>query len=155
MAEIVPTLRRLVVGTRTVVHLLAVRPSPRVPEPEDDRPGYPDDLLLQGLAPAPPGSIRPARPQRRVFLDDVLAHEHAVWDNYLQRLGSQLAYAGVVVQREVRFGDSLTETLAAADRHRLPLVALAAQPQRWWQRLLRPSLAHRLLGQPSVSVLIA
>src|SRR3954463_11218710 len=126
MAAIVPAVRQLVSGTGAVVHLLVVRPP------------------LRDLAP---------REGPLVHLDEVLRQELAAWNDYLTRKGSQLAYDGIVVEREVRFGDALVETLAVAQRHAMHLIALAVQPQFWLQRLRRPNLAHRLLTQALIPVL--
>jgi nucleotide-binding universal stress UspA family protein len=128
MAEIVPTLRRLVAGTGARVHLLLVRPPVAGP--------------MQGT-------------DRVLFLDELVSVERTTWETYLGHHGRQLATADIDVQCEVRFGDALAETLAAGQRQKVHFIALAGQPQRWLQRLLRPSLAQRLLGQPRVPVLIA
>ena len=127
MAEIIPALRRLVAGTGAIIHLLLVRPP--VPGP------------IQGK-------------DRLLYLDEVVSLERSAWEDYLAHHGRQLAAADVAVRCEVRFGDTLTETLAAGQRQRVQFIALAGQPQRWLQRLLRPNLAQQLLGQPSVPVLI-
>lgn len=123
---VVPALRRLVGGTGAVVHLLAVRPEIRRPEQSGDR-------LL--------------------YLDELRTQERAHWLDYLARHGSHLAYDGVVVQREVRFGDPLHEALATAERQAMQLIVLAARPQAWLDRLWRPNLAQRLLSQAAVPVL--
>jgi nucleotide-binding universal stress UspA family protein len=128
MAEIIPTLRRLVAGTGAIVHLLLVRPPVSGP--------------LQGK-------------DRILYLDELVSLERTTWENYLGHHGRQLAAADVAVQCEVRFGDALAETLAAGQRQSVQFIALAGQPQRWLQRLLRPNLAQQLLGQPRVPVLIA
>jgi nucleotide-binding universal stress UspA family protein len=153
-AAIIPRLRRRLRGGRAVIHLLAVRPTPRVPASPDGGLRHPDELLLEGLVPRAarkPGSVF----AERRYVDDVIAQEQAYWEHYLHREGNQLTQVGLEVRQEVRFGDPLAETLATAERYDLPVVAVVARPQRWWQRLLRPSLAQRLLEQPSVSVLIA
>jgi nucleotide-binding universal stress UspA family protein len=124
--EILPSLRALVGGTGAEVHLLAVRPP------------------LRELA---------ELEEREVYLDELLREEQAIWQDYLARQASQLAYDGVVVRREVRFGDPLAETLAAAERHAVHLIALAARPQQAVQRALRPNLAQQLLAQSAVPVL--
>jgi nucleotide-binding universal stress UspA family protein len=124
--DILPSLRALVGGTGAEVHLLAVRPP------------------LRELAQSE---------ERHLYLDELLREESAVWQDYLARQGSQLAYDGVVVRREVRFGDPLAETLAAAERHAVHLIALAARPQQAVQRALRPNLAQQLLAQSAVPVL--
>jgi nucleotide-binding universal stress UspA family protein len=126
MAAIIPTVRHLVSGTGAVVHLLVVRPPLR-------------ELADRG------GSL--------VHLDEILRQELAAWHDYLTRQGSQLAYDGIVVEREVRFGDALVETLAVAQRHATHLIALAAQPQRWLQRFRRPHLAQQLLTHAVIPVL--
>jgi nucleotide-binding universal stress UspA family protein len=127
MAEIIPSLRQLVGGTGARVRLVLVRPPVRKPIQRGDR---------------------------LVYLDELLREEEAEWHAYLIRQGSQLAYDGVVVRREVQFGDPLAETLAAARRHAVQLIALAAPPQSGVQRILRPSLAHQLLAQSAVPVLV-
>jgi nucleotide-binding universal stress UspA family protein len=123
---VIPALRRLVGGTGAVVHLLAVRPEIRRPEHNGDR-------LL--------------------YLDELRVQERAHWLDYLVRHGSHLAYDGMVVQREVRFGDPLAETLASAERHAMQLIVLAARPQRWLARMWRPNLAQQLLAHAVVPVL--
>ena len=125
-AAIIPAVRQLVSGTGAVVHLLVVRPPLRE--------------LVSGEKP-------------RVHLDEVLRRELAAWHDYLTHHGSQLAYDGIVVEREVRFGDALQETFAVAQRHATHLIALVAQPQLWLQRLWRPNLAHQLIAQPAIPVL--
>jgi nucleotide-binding universal stress UspA family protein len=127
MAEIIPTLRRLVAGTGAIVHLLLVRPP--VPGP------------VQGK-------------DRVLFLDELVSVERTAWEGYLGHHGRQLEDANVAVQCEVRFGDALAETLAVGQRQKVQFIALAGQPQRWLQRLLRPNLAQRLLGQQRAPVLI-
>ena len=126
MAAIVPTVRHLVGGTGAVVHLLAVRPPLH-------RPAQVGDKIVP--------------------IDELMVQERAVWHDYLGRQASQLAYDGVVVRREVRFGDQLAETLATAQRHAVQLIALGARSQPWLQRILRPNLAQQLLAQPLVPVL--
>jgi nucleotide-binding universal stress UspA family protein len=126
-AQIVPRLRQWFGGTGAVVHLLVVRPPIR------------DVLRLE---------------DRVIYLDELVRQERAVWHAYLLRQGSQLAYDWIVVHREVRFGDPVTESLAAADHHAVHLIALAGQEQFWLQRLLRPSLAQQLLTQSRVPVLV-
>ncbi len=148
LAAAVPAVRQLVGGSGALVHLLAVRPPLRCPEPATDWVLYLDELLVPGMA-LPPAR-RPAGP----CLDDLVARERAIWLEYLWREGSTLAYNGVVVQREVRFGDLLAETLAAAREHAVRLIVVGAEPQRWLGRTLRPGLAQRLLAQSTVPVLI-
>jgi nucleotide-binding universal stress UspA family protein len=58
-----------------------------------------------------------------------------------------------VVRPLVRFGDPLAETLAAASRHAVQLIAVAAPAQALLARLLRPSLADRLRRATSVPLL--
>jgi nucleotide-binding universal stress UspA family protein len=125
-ATILPSLQPLVGGTGAVVHLLAVRPPVR-------------ELARRG--------------DRVLYLDEQMREQRAAWNDYLTRQGSLLAYDGVVVRHEVRFGDPLAETLAAAHRHGVHLVALAAPPQPALQRIVRPSLAQQLLSQSAVPVL--
>ena len=126
MAEIAPSLRHLVGGTGAVVHLLAVRPPVRRPE---------------------------QRGEQTLYLDDLQREERRIWQAYLAQVGSQLAYDGVVVRREVRFGEPLAETVTAAKLHGVQLIALAAPAQHSLQRALRPSLAQQLLTQSEVPVL--
>lgn len=127
MAEIIPTLRRLVAGTEAIVHLLLVRPPVAGP--------------LQGA-------------DRVLYLDELVTLERTAWEDYLGHHGRQLADADVAVHCEIRFGDALAETLAAGQRQKVHFIVLAGQPQRWLQRLLRPNLAQQLLGQPRAPVLI-
>ncbi len=150
MASILPTVRHLVGGTGAVVHLLALRPSARELAREEDclRDVYVDDVLLEGLV----GWIRPAAGPRR-SLETRLREERATWQAYLLRQASQLAYDGMVVQREVSFGDPLVGTLAAAQRQATHLIALSAPPQSWLGRHVRPSLAQQLLQHSTVPVL--
>ncbi len=126
MAEIVPSLRHLVGGTGVLVHLLAVRPPPSGPVQRGDR---------------------------VLYLDDLQREEQRIWQDYLTRVGSQLAYDGVVVRHEVRFGEPLAATLAAAKRHAVHLIAVAAPAQHPLRRVLRPGLAQQLLAQAEVPVL--
>jgi len=150
MEAILPTVRHLVGGTGAVVHLLALRPSARELAREENclRNVYVDDVLVEGLV----GWIPPAVGPRR-SLETRLREERATWQAYLKRQASQLAYDGMVVQREVCFGDPLVETLAAAQRQATHLIALSAAPQSWLGRHLRPSLAQQLLHHSAVPVL--
>ena len=152
MTEIIPAVRQLVRGTGAVVHLLAVRPPVHERVRRERRPIYVDDLLLEGLTGWAPQLPRPESYLEET-LEDRLRAERTVWHEYLARQGSQLAYDGVVVQREVSFGDPLTETLAAAERQAVRLITLATRPQLWLKRLLRPNLAQQLLAQSAVPVL--
>ena len=127
MAQIIPRLRQWFGGTGAVVHLLVVRPSIR-------------------------GVLR--LEDRVIYLDDLVRQEQATWHAYLLRQGSQLAYDGVVVQREVRFGDPVTESLTAAERHAVQVIALVDPPQPGLRRLLQPSLAQQLLARSRVPVLV-
>lgn len=127
MAEVIPALRGFIGGTGAQVHLLVVRPPPRTCEQRGDRVVYLDELVLE---------------------------ERARWQDYLRRCGSSLAYDGVVVRREVRFGEPVQETLAAAHERRVPLIALAEPPQSWLAHLVRPNLTRRLLAQTAVPVLV-
>jgi nucleotide-binding universal stress UspA family protein len=126
-AEIFPPLRQWLGGTGAVVHLLLVRPPVR------------QTLRLE---------------DRVIYLDELLAHERATWQDYLLRQGSQLAYDGMIVHREVRFGDPVVETLAVVQRQPVQLIALVDQLQAWPQRWLCPSLAERLLTRSPVPVLV-
>lgn len=126
MATILPVVRELVGGTGAVAHLVVVRPAPTRPEQRGDR---------------------------MVYLDELLAEARGEWTQYLMHHGSQLAYDGVIVRGEVRFGEPLAETLAAAARHAVHLIAVAAAPQAWLERVLRPNLAHQLVAQSAVAVL--
>jgi nucleotide-binding universal stress UspA family protein len=127
MAQIIPRLRQWFGGTGAVVHLLVVRPPIR------------EALRLE---------------DRVIYLDELVQQERAAWLGYLLRQGSQLAYDGVVIQWEVRFGGPGAETLAAADLHAVHLIALVGQQQAWLQRLTRPSLAQQLLARSQVPVLV-
>jgi nucleotide-binding universal stress UspA family protein len=97
--------------------------------------------------------LQSARPGPPPYLDALLARESTTWLDYLRREGSALAYDGVLVQHEVRFGDPVREALAAAERHALHLIMLVARPQSWVDRLVRPNLAQKLLAKPDVPVL--
>jgi nucleotide-binding universal stress UspA family protein len=147
---IIPALRQLVGGTGALVHLLVVRPPVRLPDWRGDRLPSVEEVLIPGVLGMP---LRSVRPEPRPYLDTLLARESATWLTYLRRIGSALAYDGVVVQHEIRFGDPFRETLAVAERHALNLIVLEAQPQSWVERLWRPSLAQKLLAQPDVPVL--
>ncbi len=147
---LIPVLRQLMSGTGGLVHLLAVRPPLRLPARERPAFVHAHDLMT---AAAPTPALVEAPPPRRVCLDELLVQERAYWLDHLRRQGSQLAYDGVVVQREVRFGDAVAETLAAAERQAVHLIAVAAQPQTWIERLLRPNLAQRLLREAVMPVL--
>jgi nucleotide-binding universal stress UspA family protein len=127
MAQIIPRLRQWFGGTGAVVHLLVVRPPIR------------EVLHLE---------------DRVIYLDELVAQEQAAWHRYLVLQGSQLAYDGVVVHREVYFGKPVAETLAAAERHSVHLIALVGQQQSWLQRFARPTLAQQLLAQSQVPVLV-
>jgi nucleotide-binding universal stress UspA family protein len=125
--QIIPTLRQMLGGTGALVHLLAVRPPVR----------------------------KPVRlPDRLIYLDELVQQEQAVWQDYLARQGSQLAYDGIVVHRMVRFGDPLTEILAVSDRHGMHLIALVAERQAGIECLLRPGLSQQLLARSRVPVLV-
>ena len=100
MTEVIPTLRRLVVGTGAIVHLLLVRPPVSGP--------------LQGE-------------DRMLYLDELVSLERTTGENYLDHHGRQLADADIAVQCEVRFGDPLAETLAAGQRQKVHFIALAGQ----------------------------
>ena len=125
-AEVLGAVRQFVGGTGAVVHLLFVRPPVRGPERRGDQ---------------------------TVYLDELLREEEAAGRDYLARAGSQLAFDGVVVRRAVRFGDPLAETLSAAARYAVQLIAVAAPAQSAAGRLLRPSLADRLHARAVVPIL--
>jgi hypothetical protein len=92
------------------------------------------------------------RGDRIVPLDELLCEESTQAHDYLRRLGSHLAYDGIVVHREVRFGDPLTETLAAVERHGVQAVVLAGHEPR--RSLFRATWGHRLLAQAIVPVVV-
>ncbi|MBX5491241.1 MAG: universal stress protein [Chloroflexi bacterium] len=124
--EAISALRPFIAGTGALVHLLVVRPPIR----------------------------EVVRNERGIiYLDELLREETAAWRDYLVRKGSELAYNGVVVRHDVRFGDPVAETLNAAVRHGMQLIAVGAPAQPWWRRLTRPSLAQRLLAQATIPVL--
>ncbi len=125
-AEVLGALRHLVGGTGAVAHLLLVRPPVRGPERRGDR---------------------------TIYLDELLREEEAAGRDYLAREGSQLAFDGVIVRPAVRFGDPPAETLAAAARHAVQLIAVAAPHQTAAARLLRPSLADQLRARVAVPIL--
>jgi nucleotide-binding universal stress UspA family protein len=126
-AQILPRLRQWFGGTGTVVHLLVVRPPVR------------DVLRLE---------------DRLVYLDELVQQERASWLDYLVRQGSQLAYDGVVVRREVRFGELLTEILAVAERRSMHLIALIGRRHSWPRRWLRLDLAEQLLATSPIPTLV-
>ncbi|HEY7062838.1 MAG TPA: universal stress protein [Chloroflexota bacterium] len=150
MAAVFPALRRLLGGTGGLVHLLAVRPPISLPARQPTAFTHAHDLRVAASPGAAPADSPPAR---RVCLDELLVQERAHWLDYLRRHGSHLAYDGIVVQREVRFGEPVAETLAAAERAAIELIAVAAPPQPRLARLLRPSFAQRLLAQAAIPVL--
>jgi nucleotide-binding universal stress UspA family protein len=125
-AEVLGAVRYLVGGTGAVVHLLLLCPPVRGP-------------LRRGA--------------EVVYLDELVREEEAAGRDYLMREGSQLAFDGVVVRPLVRFGDPLVETLAAASRQAVQLIAVAAPAQALVARLLRPSLADRLRRATRVPLL--
>jgi nucleotide-binding universal stress UspA family protein len=127
MASALPAIRHLVGGTGAVVHLLLVRPLPRLPCRRAD-----------GV----------------LYLDDLLRIEQATWQDYLVHHGSALAYDGIVVRREVRFGALVNETLAAADRHGARLIALAESSPGGLRRFLRPSLADQLSRRVRIPIMV-
>ncbi len=127
MPAALPAIRQLVSGTGAHVHLLLVRPIPRTPERRGD-----------GWA----------------YLDELVREEYAAGQAYLRHHGSALAYDGIVLQREVRFGEPVSEILAAASRQGAHLIAMAAPAWSWGLRMLRPSLAQQLTRRADVPVLI-
>ena len=138
----IPAVRQLVGGTGAVVHLLAVRPLPRPSAPDALWWANPESMIAATLMNAPAGTPARAEPY-----DQVLRHEHATLDRYLLRHGSQLAYDGIVVRRQVRFGDPLQETLAVARREAIHLILVAPQAQHWWDRL-RPAEPDAATARP-------
>ncbi|HEY7063473.1 MAG TPA: universal stress protein [Chloroflexota bacterium] len=127
MASALPTIRQMVRGTGAKVHLLLVLPVPRNIE---------------------------RRGARVVYLDELMAEGHATGLGYLAQQGSALAYDGIVVSREVRFGEIVAEVLAVAQRQALHLIALAVVAQSPMQQLVRPGLAQQLMAQATVPVLV-
>jgi nucleotide-binding universal stress UspA family protein len=93
------------------------------------------------------------RADRIVPLDELMREAYAHWQDYLRRLGSHLAYNGIVVHREVRFGNVLDETLVAARRYAVEAIVVAGQeaPRR---EFLRTNWIHQLLAQAVVPVLV-
>ncbi|HZU06232.1 MAG TPA: universal stress protein [Chloroflexota bacterium] len=122
---VVPLIGRWLRGTGAVVYLLAVRPTPRTV------------LCADGWI---------------LYLDELMAHERAQLEEYLARVGSQLAYDGIAVRRVVRFGEAVEEIAAAAAEHAVDCIALAAAPRVGLWRLLGPSLAERLRARSGVPV---
>lgn len=127
MASALPAIRHLVGGTGALVHLLLVRPLPRLPRRQDDGP---------------------------LYLDDLVRVEQAAGHAYLVHHGSALAYDGIVVRREVRFGALLDETITAAERHAAHLIALAEPPPASLPRLPRRGLADQLSGRVRIPVML-
>ena len=125
MIGALPAIGHLVGGTGAAVHLLLVRPLPRLSRQRDEWP---------------------------LYLDDLLRIEQATWRDYLLHHGSALAYDGIVVRREVRFGALLDETVAAADRHAAHLIALSEPPVTGIPQLLHRSLADQLPHDPGALV---
>jgi nucleotide-binding universal stress UspA family protein len=126
MARVIPALRQLVGGSGAVAYLLLVRP--RV------------HRAWQDAGPSIP-------------FHEVLEQEGAVWRDYLAQVGAPLAYDGVVIRREVRFGNLVQEILDAACRHAVHLIVVIAQSQGGLGRVLQPSPAHQLLVHANVPVL--
>src|SRR4051794_29172497 len=147
---VLPAVRQLVGGTGAVVHLLAVRPLPRLRPPRSLWWANPESMIAASLLNAPAGT-----PTRAESYDAVLRREHAALDRTLLRHGSELAYDGIVVRRQVRFGDPLEETLAVARREAIHLILVAPRAQHWWDRLRRPSLTQQLLDRSPVPVMVA
>jgi nucleotide-binding universal stress UspA family protein len=127
MASALPAIRPLVSGTGAIVHLLLVRAMPRVPRQRTEPP---------------------------IYLDELLRVEHATWHDYLVHHGSTLAYDGIVVRREVRFGALFDEILAAARRHAAHLIALSEPRPSRALGLLRSDLAPRLMSRAQIPVLL-
>ncbi len=127
MAAALPAIRQLVSVTGTNVHLLLVRPMPRQVERRGD-----------GWA----------------YLDELVREECADGQAYLCHHGSALAYDGIVVQREVRFGELLPQILAAATRQAAHLIALAAPAPSWGERLLGQRWVQQLMARAPVPVLV-
>jgi nucleotide-binding universal stress UspA family protein len=127
MLAALPQVRQLVSGTGANVRLLLVRPVPKAPERRGD-----------GWA----------------YLDELVCEEYATWQAYLRHHGSALAYDGIVVEREVRFGELLPEVLATASRC-APHVIVLATPARSLPRWRRqPPLAQQLMERAAVPVLL-
>jgi nucleotide-binding universal stress UspA family protein len=145
---VLPAVRQLVGGTGAVVHLVVVRPPPRLAIGHDGWLVHPEAMIVSA-ADRPPDHP----PLRAISSAELLVQEQAVWERCLTRQGSKLAYDGLVVRREVCFGEPVAETLAAARRHAAQLVVVAAPPQGRWERVVRPCLAQQLLAQAAVSVL--
>lgn len=147
---VIPAARHLVGGTGAVVHLLATRP---LPTPAANRSVWafnPESIVTSTLFGSPGSGDEPP-----VSFDKVLTREHAIVDRYLARFGSQLAYDGMVVRREIRFGDACAEIIAAARRHAAQLIMLAPHSQGWWDRLRRRGLVQQLIHAAPVPVLVA
>ncbi len=92
----------------------------------------------------------PRVPERRgdgwAYLDELVREEAATWHAYLRHHGSALAYDGIVVAWEVRFGELVPEIVAAI-RHATHLIALAEPASAWTARLFRRGLAPQLMAQ--------
>jgi nucleotide-binding universal stress UspA family protein len=127
MTAALPEVRQFVSGSGANIRLLLVRPMPQAPERRSDRWAY---------------------------LDDLVREEYATWQGYLRHHGSALAYDGIVVEREVRFGELLPEILTATARHASHLIALAAPTQSWGERLVRPGLTQQLMRRAAIPVLV-
>ncbi len=147
---VMPTVRHLVGGTGSVVYLLGVSPLPRPAAG-----GSIWSLHHESAITATVLGVADGVADRSLSFDHTLVREHAGLDRYLARHGSQLAYDGIVVRRDVRFGDPRREILAAARRHAVHLIVLAPQSESWWQRLRRPSLTQQLIRSSPVPVLVA
>jgi len=76
LAAAVPAVRQLVGGSGALVHLLAVRPPVRCPEPATDWVRYLDELLVPGIA------LPPAHHPPGPCLDDLVARSRtAAWSS--------------------------------------------------------------------------
>jgi nucleotide-binding universal stress UspA family protein len=151
-ATVIPAVRQLVGGTGAVVYLLAARPLPRPSASYLTSSMNPEAMISASLFGAQPSMHDGSR-----SFEELMRREHATLDRYLARHGSQLAYDGIVVRRDVRFGDPMAEILAAAQQHATHLIMVAREPQGWrprLQRLLRPTLAQQLLGHARLPVLV-
>jgi hypothetical protein len=88
-----------------------------------------------------------------VHLDELMREEYAHCRDYLVRLGSHLAYDGIIVQREVRFGELVTETLSVARQHGVQAIVLTG-PEQPRRSLFRTSWVHQLLAAAELPVLV-
>lgn len=104
--------------------------------------------LSSGIAPSVRAAAREA--YREALAADRVEHEQLV-----RRRADQLRAAGLEVATDVREGDPGDEILAAAQESRADLIAMGTRGRTGLQRLILGSVARKVLGRASGSVLVA